>query len=186
MDQKNQAGTVFDYNIVLIGFMGTGKSTVSSCLSTMFAMEIVEMDGIIAEREGMSISDIFKIKGEEYFRNAETELLIELQSRKNVVISCGGGVPLRERNVAEMKKNGKVVLLTATPETVLGRVKDEHVRPIIENNKNVEFIGEMMAGRKGKYEAAADIIIETDGRSAPDICSELADRIQGGSKWKKE
>ena len=72
-------------------------------------MEVVEMDQIIAEREGMSISDIFETYGEEYFRNLETELLIEMQSKTNVVISCGGGVPMRECNVVEMK-NGRVVL----------------------------------------------------------------------------
>lgn len=175
--EKIQPRKVFDYNIVLIGFMGAGKSTVSNLLSTIFAMELVEMDEVIAAREDMSIADIFEIRGEEYFRSAETGLLIEMQSKKNVVISCGGGVPLRERNVAEMKKNGKVVLLTAKPETVLERVKDEHVRPLIEKNKSVEFIGELMAKRREKYEAAADIIIETDGKSALDICNELVDQL---------
>ena len=111
--KKIQARKLFDYNIVLIGFMGAGKSTISDFLRTVFAMEVVEMDQIIAEREGMSISDIFETYGEEYFRNLETELLIEMQSKSNVVISCGGGVPMRERNVVEMKKNGRVVLLTA-------------------------------------------------------------------------
>lgn len=104
--KKIQARKLFDYNIVLIGFMGAGKSTISDYLSTMFAMEVVEMDQLIAEREGMSISDIFETYGEEYFRNMETNLLIEMQEKKNVIISCGGGVAMRERNVAEMKKNG--------------------------------------------------------------------------------
>ena len=84
------------------------------------------MDQIIAEREGMSISDIFEVYGEQYFRDLETNLLIEMQSRTNVVISCGGGTPMRECNVVEMKKNGRVVLLTAKPETILDRVKDSH------------------------------------------------------------
>ena len=172
-----QARNIFDYNIVLIGFMGAGKTTISSFLSTLFAMEIVEMDEIIAKREGMSISDIFETYGEEYFRDAETNLLIEMQSKKNVVISCGGGVPLRERNVAEMKKNGKVVLLTAKPETILERVKDDHSRPLIENNKNVEFIGELMEKRREKYTAAADIVIVTDGKSTLEICNELVDQL---------
>jgi shikimate kinase len=175
--KKIQARKIFDYNIVLIGFMGAGKTTISSYLSTLFAMDIVEMDEIIADREGMSISDIFEVYGEEYFRDAETNLLIEMQSRKNVVISCGGGVPLRERNVAEMKKNGKVVLLTASPETILDRVKDDHNRPLIENNKTVEYIGELMEKRRAKYEAAADIIIQTDGKSTLEICNELVDQL---------
>lgn len=178
--KKIQARKVFDYNIVLIGFMGAGKTTVSNFLSTLFAMDVVEMDEIIATREGMSISDIFEVHGEEYFRDAETNLLIEMQSRTNAVISCGGGVPLRERNVAEMKKNGKVVLLTATPETILERVKEDHGRPLIENNKNVEFIGKLMESRREKYEAAADIIICTDGKDILTICNELVERLLKG------
>ena len=93
-----QARKLFDYNIVLIGFMGAGKTSISEYLKTLFAMDVIEMDQIIAEREGMSIPDIFEVHGEQYFRDLETNLLIEMQSRKNVVISCGGGTPLRECN----------------------------------------------------------------------------------------
>lgn len=171
--KRIQARRLFDYNIVLIGFMGAGKSTISDYMSTMFAMKVVEMDQIIEQREGMSISDIFEVYGEEYFRDAETNLLIEMQSESNVIISCGGGVPMRERNVAEMKKNGRVVLLTASPETILDRVKDSHDRPVIENNKNAEFIGELMEKRREKYQAAADIVIKTDNKSVMDICEEI-------------
>ena len=117
--KRIQARNLFDYNIVLIGFMGTGKSTISDFLKNVFAMDVVEMDQIIAQRQGMSISDIFETYGEQYFRDLETNLLIEMQSRSNVVISCGGGTPMRECNVVEMKKNGRVVLLTAKPETIL-------------------------------------------------------------------
>ena len=166
-----------NYNIVLIGFMGTGKSAISAHLSRYFDMETVDMDQVIAEREGMSISKIFETYGEEYFRNAETNLLKELQSRNNVVISCGGGAPLREENVAEMKKNGRVVLLTAKPETIYERVKDSHDRPLLENNKSVEFIEELMLKRKDKYIAVADIIIETDNKSKQEICDELIDAL---------
>ena len=176
--KKIQARKLFDYNIVLIGFMGAGKSTISDFLRTVFAMDVVEMDQIIAEREGMSISDIFETYGEEYFRNLETELLIEMQSRKNVVISCGGGVPMRERNVVEMKKNGRVVLLTAKPETILNRVKDNHDRPLLEGNKNVDFIAELMEKRREKYEAASDIVIETDGKDKLEICEELVHSLR--------
>ena len=175
--KKIQARKLFDYNIVLIGFMGAGKSTISDYLSTMFAMEVVEMDQLIAEREGMSISDIFETYGEEYFRELETNLLIEMQSQSNVVVSCGGGVPMRERNVVEMKKNGRVVLLTAKPETILERVKDNHDRPLLENNKTVPFIADLMEKRRAKYEAAADIVIETDGKSELEICEEMIHRL---------
>ena len=164
--KRIQARKLFHYNLVLIGFMGVGKTTMSDYFNTMFAMDVIEMDQIIARREGMSIPDIFEIHGEEYFRNCETELLIEMQSRKNVVISCGGGVPI-------MKKNGRVILLTAEPETILERVRDDHSRPLLENNKNVSFIRELMEKRREKYEAAADIIIRTDGRSIQEIGEEI-------------
>lgn len=176
--KRIQARKLFDYNIVLIGFMGTGKSTISDFLKKAFAMDVVEMDQIIAKRQGMSISDIFETYGEEYFRELETKLLVEMQSRSNVVISCGGGTPMRECNVVEMKKNGKVVLLTARPETILARVKDNHDRPLIENNKNVPFIAELMEKRREKYEAAADIIIETDGKSKLEICEEIVQKLR--------
>ena len=165
------------YNIFLIGFMGAGKSTVSDYLNRAYGMDVVEMDRIIAQRQGMSISDIFENYGEQYFRDLETNLLIEMQSKSNVVVSCGGGTPMRENNVAEMKKNGRVVLLTAKPETILDRVKDSHDRPLIENNKTVPFIADMMEKRREKYEAAADIIIETDGKNKEQICEEILCRL---------
>ena len=170
--KRIQARKLFNYN------MGAGKSTISEFLKTAFAMDVIEMDQIIAEREGMSISDIFEVYGEQYFRDLETNLLIEMQSRTNVVISCGGGTPMRECNVVEMKKNGRVVLLTAKPETILDRVKDSHDRPLIENNKTVSFIAELMEKRREKYEAAADIVIETDGKDELQICEELIHRLR--------
>lgn len=176
--KRIQSRNLFNYNIFLIGFMGAGKSTISDYLKNVLAMDVVEMDQCIVERQGMSISDIFETYGEEYFRELETNLLIEMQSRSNVVVSCGGGVPMRERNVAEMKKNGRVVLLTAKPETILERVKDNHDRPLLENNKNVSFIADLLEKRRAKYEAAADIVVETDGKSELEICEELIHRLR--------
>ena len=163
--------------MILIGFMGAGKTTVSDYLSTMFAMEIVEMDQVIAEREEMSIPDIFATYGEEYFRSLETKLLKELQTGKNCIISCGGGAALREENVVEMKKNGRVVLLTASPETIYERVKDSDDRPILNGNKNVDFIADMMEKRREKYEAAADVVIQTDNKTILQISEELITKL---------
>ena len=176
--KRIQSRNLFNYNIFLIGFMGAGKSTISDYLKNVLAMDVVEMDQCIVERQEMSISDIFETYGEEYFRELETNLLIEMQSRSNVVVSCGGGVPMRERNVVEMKKNGRVVLLTAKPETILERVKDNHDRPLLENNKNVSFIADLLEKRRAKYEAAADIVVETDGKSELEICEEMIHRLR--------
>ena len=175
--KRIQARKLFDYNIVLIGFMGAGKSSVSEYLSAMFAMKVVEMDQVIANREQMSIPDIFDAYGEEYFRDRETELLVEMQSHRNTVISCGGGAALRERNVEEMKKNGRVVLLTAGPETVYERVKDNDDRPVLNGRKNVKGISELMEQRREKYEAAADIVINTDNKTVLQVCEELVQRL---------
>ena len=173
--QKKQP---FDYNIVLIGFMGTGKTTVSRYLSAMFGMDMIEMDQEIADREKMSIPEIFSTYGEEYFRELETRLLIEFQDRKNVIISCGGGTPLRAQNVAEMKKNGRVVLLTASPETVYERVKDSEDRPVLKRRKNVAGIAELMEQRREKYESAADLVVQTDHKTVAQICEEMAERLK--------
>ena len=175
--KRIQSHELFDFNIFLIGFMGVGKSTISSALESTFAMDVIEMDEIIAKQNGMSISEIFELHGEEYFRNEETELLRESRSKKNMIVSCGGGVPMREVNVQEMKKSGKVVLLTAKPETILERVKGNHDRPLLENNKNVDYITELMEKRRPAYEAAADIVISTDGKTAYEICEEIITKV---------
>lgn len=164
-------------NIVLIGFMGTGKSTIAMEMSRRHAMDMVEMDQLIVEREGMSIPDIFEKYGEAYFRDLETHLLKEIQDKTNQIVSCGGGVVLRECNIEAMKKNGKVILLTAEPATILERVKEDEDRPILKGRKNVVAIAELMEARKGKYEAAADIVIATDGKTVQQICDEILQRI---------
>ncbi len=170
-------GELFGYNIFLIGFMGVGKTTVSGYMGTLFAMHVVEMDQVIAEREKMSIPDIFATYGEGYFRDLETNLLAEMRSGRNTVISCGGGVVLRERNVKEMRKNGKVVLLTASPQEIYARVKDSNDRPLLEGRKNVKAISELMEQRREKYEAAADIVIKTDQKTVLEVCEELVRRL---------
>ena len=109
-------------NIFLIGFMGVGKSAVASQLTNACGMNIIEMDQLIVEREGSSIEDIFETYGEVYFRDKESALLAEIVETKSAVVSCGGGIVLRDENVFRMKRSGKVVLLTAQPETILKRV----------------------------------------------------------------
>lgn len=165
-------------NIFLIGYMGTGKSSVAAHMAMAYSMDVLEMDEMIALREGMSISDIFTTRGEEYFRDAETKVLQEICLQDNKVVSCGGGVVLRKKNVEEMRKGGKIVLLSAKPETILERVKDDDSRPLLKGNKTVDFISEMMEKRRETYEGAADIIIQTDHKLVVDICEEMVERIK--------
>ena len=175
--RRIQARTLFTHNIFLIGFMGVGKSTVSDYLSKILASPQVEIDQVIVNKEHMSINKIFEEYGEEYFRNCETNLLIELQKKNNQIVSCGGGVAMREINVREMKKNGRVVLLTASPETILERVKDSDERPLLRGRKNTEYISELMEIRRPKYRAAADIIVDTDHKNVEEIAEEIVGKL---------
>ena len=167
----------FHFNIFLVGFMGVGKSTIASQLGKMLHMDRLEMDQKIVEQEGMPVSEIFSRYGEQYFRDAESNLLIALQEGKGMVVSCGGGVVLRRENGMHMKKNGHVIWLTAAPETIYERVKDSDDRPVLNGRKNVKGISELMEQRREKYEAAADIVINTDDKTVLQICEELIQRL---------
>lgn len=175
--KKVQARTLFKHNIALIGFMGVGKSTVSRCLSNMLSLEEVETDAMIVESEGMAITDIFAKYGEPYFRDCESQAIIALQNHCQAIISCGGGAVMREENVVNLKKSSRIVLLTATPETILERVKDSDERPILNGHMNVEYIAQLMEKRRPRYQEAADIIIATDKKSVLEVCQELVRRV---------
>ena len=176
---------IFKY-IFLIGFMGAGKSTIAGELKDKLEMDRVEMDQMIVEKQGMSISEIFDEYGEAYFRNLESNTLIELQKRKQTIVSCGGGVVMREENTDHMKKNGRVVLLTAKPETIYERVKDSDERPILNDHMNVEFISSLMDKRKERYEAVADITVATDGKNVTQICEEIISKLIALDNAKEE
>ena len=164
-------------NIYLIGFMGTGKSTVSDALAERTGMREIEMDEEIVRREGKPIAEIFADEGEAYFRTAETALLSDLGKQSGCLVSCGGGVPMREENVQLMKQTGHVVLLTARPATVLERVKGSSERPILNGNMNEAYIRTLMEKRREAYERAADIRVDTDYRSVEEICGEILERL---------
>lgn len=160
-------------HIFLIGFMGTGKSTIAKELSTRLGVKRLEMDQMIVEEQGMPISDIFEKYGEDHFRDIETRTLVDLKSKEPAIVSCGGGIVVRSENIDHMKASGKVVLLAAEPQTIYERVKDSTDRPILNGNMNVEYIRELMEKRREKYQAAADIVIATDGKSVQAICEEI-------------
>lgn len=165
-------------NVILIGFMGSGKTTIAKYLSEVHGLELVEMDVQISEREGRSIPEIFAQFGEKYFRNLETGLLKELQSGKNMVVSCGGGAPLRIENVSEMKKIGRIVLLEVSPQTVFERVRDDTERPLLSGRNHLEGIEALMQERKSKYEAAADFTVIADNRTIEDIGEEIVRKLK--------
>ncbi len=164
-------------NIFLVGFMGSGKTAVSKLLNKRYGFEIIDMDDEIEKREKRTIPHIFEEEGESYFRALETALLKELEYKKNLVVSCGGGAVLIGENVESMQKSGCVVYLTATPETVYERVKHCNNRPLLKGKNNQEFIAELMGKRREYYEGAADITIHTDQKSIMQICEELMRKL---------
>ncbi len=164
-------------NLILIGFMGTGKSAVSHQLSHLLSLPCFEMDQLIVENEKKEISEIFEENGESYFRDLETALLKKILLKNGSIISCGGGIVLRKENINLMKNHGTVILLTATPETILERVKQSQSRPILDGKKNIHDISKLMEDRQVKYMQAADIIISTDSKSLSQICHEILDSL---------
>ncbi len=167
-------------NIYLIGFMGTGKTTVSHKLSELLGFEEIDTDEWIACQQGQSIPEIFENYGEQYFRGLETELLRRLGEGEHKIISCGGGMALKQENVALMQENGVVVLLTAEPETILARVRGDDGRPILNGNMNVSYIQELLAKRLPYYEAAGEVVIATDLRSPQEIAEEIEKKLNSG------
>jgi shikimate kinase len=163
--------------IYLIGFMGTGKSTVARELSHLLQRAVIDTDAEIVSRAGMSIADYFARWGEAAFRDLEHQVIRELSEGAEAIISCGGGVVLRQDNVDCMKDLGTVVLLTAEPATVLERVRYDTKRPLLEGKKNVTDIAALMATRMPYYQAAADVMVATDQRSPKNIAKEIIRRI---------
>ena len=175
--RRIQAKSLFPKNIFLVGFMGTGKTTVSGRLSTLLEMEEVDTDRMIVNWTGLPIKDIFAQYGEEYFRDLETTTLRSLVPRKQLIISCGGGMTLRRENVDLMRDNGVVVWLTATPETVYERVHLDQDRPLLNGRMNVPAIRELMESREERYRNAADVSVPTDGLTILEICELLTKRV---------
>ena len=164
-------------NLFLIGFMGAGKSSVSAGLGRMLGREVVEMDQRIAAQEGMSIPELFAQKGEPYFRACETALLKSFAQGAPRIVSCGGGVPLREENVVAMRESGTVVLLTASPEVILERVKDSDERHMLQGHKDVSYIAVLMEQRRPRYEAAADITVDTSQLNIEEVCRQVLRQV---------
>lgn len=165
-------------NIFLIGFMGAGKSTIARTLQRELGFPLVEMDERIVQEQGMSINDIFAQYGEAHFREIESQLVVDLGKQEPSIVSCGGGVVVRPENTQNMKKSGRIVLLKASPETIFERVKNSTDRPILNGHMNVEYIAELMEKRRVLYEEAADITIQTDGKTREQICEEIIGKLR--------
>ncbi|MBQ5439356.1 MAG: shikimate kinase [Clostridia bacterium] len=161
-------------NIVLCGFMGSGKSTVGKLLAEKMGRKLIDTDAYIVKKENMPISQIFAEKGEEYFRACETQVCKELSQLSGCIISTGGGTLLREENVTEMKKNGIVFLLDVNADTVLARLKFDNTRPLLQREDKETAVRSLMEQRIPLYCRAADHVINA---AVPpwQICNKIMD-----------
>lgn len=159
-------------NIVLVGFMGTGKTVTGRALAAKLGREFLELDEIIENKEGISVREIFERKGEPYFRKIEQEAVKESAGRDGVVISAGGGAIIDKKNLENLKKNGLIVCLDASPGVILDRTKDLDSRPLLNVLNPEEQIKELLK-KRASYYRKADFHVDTDGLSA----EEVADKI---------
>lgn len=162
-------------NLILIGFMGSGKTTIGLKLSYRLRMPVEDTDKLIERREGRSISEIFAAEGEEYFRRQETALLKELSEKsRGKIYSVGGGTPVRPENRRLLKRLGTVIYLRVRPETVYERLKNDTERPLLQCENPLLRIRELLEERQEIYESCADIIIDADAAGTEEIVAKIA------------
>ena len=160
-------------NLYIIGFMGSGKSSLSLELDTINSRKIISTDELIENRIGMSISDIFDRHGEAFFRKQEHMLLCDISKNDGQIIDCGGGLPLNPENREIIKASGICIYLKVSPETVILRLYNDDSRPLLKNKKSIKEISLMLSERVKIYESMADIIIDSDKLSTKKIAERL-------------
>lgn len=168
-----------DGNVVLIGFMGCGKSTVGIRLSYRLRYVVEDTDKLIEAQAGKSISEIFAQEGEAAFRQMETQLLERLAENKGKrIYSVGGGTPVREVNRPLLKKLGTVIYLRAKPETIYERLKDDTTRPLLQGEDPLGKIHRLMAEREDAYAETADEIVDVDELTLDQVLDRIMVTIQ--------
>jgi shikimate kinase len=167
-------------NIVLTGFMGTGKTAVGRELSRLLNMELIDVDTEIEKSHRITINEIFKKFGEPRFREIETEMVQKLSEQRNVIISTGGGAVLKQENMDALRKQGVIVCLMATPETILKRTIRSSNRPLLHVEDPLGRIKELLHFRMPFYEKA-DIMIDTDGKTPLQIAEEIIGKVKDKS-----
>jgi shikimate kinase len=165
-------------NVVLIGYRGTGKSTVAKVLAARLGRTVVSTDAEIVKRAQRSVPEIVAEQGWEHFRDLESQICREVAARDQLVIDTGGGAILRPANVDALKKTGRLFWLRASVDTIASRIGCDTQRPSLTGTKSfIEEIDEVLRERTPKYQAAADHVIETDQRSIVQIADEILARL---------
>ncbi len=165
-------------NIVLIGFMGSGKSVIGKVLADKLHRFFKDTDQIIEERLNQKITEIFADKGETFFRDMESQIIDELTANGGQVISCGGGAILRNENVGYLKQNGILVYLKAPFAVLYDRIKASSTRPLIRTEHPEETARKLWEARQNVYEGVADLTVDTSQKSVDEIVEEIIDIVK--------
>lgn len=158
--------------------MGTGKTAVGRALAAKLGKEFIELDGLISERAGKSISRIFEEDGETSFRELEIQIAKEAGSGENRVIAGGGGVVLNQINLARLREKGIIVYLTAAPEIIFKRVSGDSGRPLLNTAERLERIKELLEFRKPFYERSYDIKVNTSKLSIESVARRIIQELK--------
>jgi shikimate kinase len=170
-------------NLILVGFMGSGKSSIGRLAAHRLRFQFVDTDSLIVDRAGMEISDIFEKSGEAHFRDLESRALESLQPLNRCVIATGGGAVLREENRALLQSLGFVVLLTAENEVLFQRVARNSKRPLLQSTDPQETIAELLVKRQPAYEATAQFTLDTSHMTHEQATNELVKAARHAFGW---
>lgn len=165
-------------NIYLTGMMGSGKTSVGRILARLVRFAFVDLDEALIREEKLSIADIFRSKGEPYFRDAESRILASVSTKIMQVISTGGGIILKPENVKLMRETGKIVYLRTSREALIKRLEGSSNRPLLAGEDWKKRVEELLSQRAGIYENAASLEIVTDGKTAEAVAAEIAEKIK--------
>src|SRR5271154_5919153 len=167
-------------NLALIGFMGTGKTSVGRLVAEQLRFDYLDTDEIIQSRTGRGIADIFKTDGEPAFRALEENVVQELAARERTVIATGGGLPTNPANLASLKTHALVICLWASPEKIWERVKNQTHRPLLHDADPQKKIRELLAAREPFYKQA-DVLVNTDIRSAREVAQQVVHQFRSAT-----
>lgn len=160
------------FNLALIGFMGTGKTSVGRLVAEMLNFEFVDTDEQIQAKTGRTISDIFATDGEAAFRALEHETVLELSQHRQAVISTGGGLPTNPENMAQLKRHALVICLWSSAEKIWDRVRHQTHRPLLHDENPQQKIQELLTVREPYYKQA-DVLVNTDIRGAREVAQQV-------------
>lgn len=163
---RNWHKAIMEKNIILVGLMGAGKSTIGRSLAKKLKKEFYDSDRVIEERTGVDIATIFEIEGEQGFRDRETQVLRELCLMEDIVLATGGGAVIRDENRKNMKKFGQVVYLATTAELLFSRIRHDKSRPLMQTADPLDTLKILLQKREPYYKDVSDLVITTGKQKA--------------------